>query len=104
MEDEPDLLDEFQIQKLRSQEDKDELIFGELADRVADLMQHKMETLLSMLYRLDVDETKIRQALDSGSDLAPHIAIAKLIVERQIARAKTKENYRTDPIEGWEDF
>ncbi len=104
MEDEPDLLNEFQIQKLRSQEDKDELIFGELADRVADLMQQRMETLLSMLYRLDVDETKIRQALDPGSDLAPHIAIAKLIVERQMARAKTKENYRTDPIEGWEDF
>lgn len=104
MEDEPDLLSEFQIQKLRSQGDQDQLIFSELADRVADLMHYKMETLMSMLYRLDVDEAKIKQALDPGSDLAPHIAIAKLIVERQIARAKTKEDYRTDPIEGWEDF
>lgn len=98
------MLNEFQIQKLRSQEDKDQLIFRELADRVADLMQHRMETLMSMLYRLDVDEAKIKQALDPESDLTPHIAIAKLIVERQMARAKTKEEYRTDPIEGWEDF
>ena len=60
--------------------------------RVADLLDKNAELLFSYLYRLDVEEHKIKAALNSG--MAADEAIARLIWERQKQRLETRRNYR----------
>lgn len=74
------------------------------AQRVEEMMQDKMDLLLSTLYRLDVEESKIRAALDFPTD-TPARALARLILERQKERLETKRKYgnaaSTDPDEAF---
>lgn len=78
--------------------------FRLFADRIAVLMDTELETLMSILYRLDIDEAKIKVAL-APANLAPaHVALAMLIVERQKSRMESKATYRQEPIAGWDDF
>ncbi|MDH3649607.1 MAG: hypothetical protein OEQ53_07980 [Saprospiraceae bacterium] len=101
--DQSDILQQFGLEPSSSQEN-DQLIFEQLADRIAYLMAYKMESLLSLLYRLDVAETKIKKALAPDNQVAPNVALANLIIERQQERMLTKAKYRSQPIQGWEDF
>ena len=49
--------------------------------RVEELMRDDLDLLLSSLYRLDVEEYKIQDALRSA-DLPPARGIAKLIIDK----------------------
>lgn len=62
------------------------------AQRVEEMITHQMDLLLSTLYRLDVEETKIRAALDFPYD-TPARSLARLILERQKERIETKKKY-----------
>ena len=73
-----------------------------IADRVAWFLEHDMDMLMSYLYRLDVAEHLINEALMPFSEEAPNQALAKLIVNRQKQRIATKGKYKVTPIEGWE--
>ena len=74
----------------------DEAAFlGLLEDRVGQLLADQPDLLWSFLYRLDVDESKIRMALQPPAD-AVH-ALALLILERQKQRVATKTAYRKGP-------
>ena len=63
-----------------------------LSHRGGDMMANEMEYLMGMLYRLDVQEAKTKAALSASNPEAAHITIAKLIIERQKQRLKTKLN------------
>jgi len=71
-------------------------LFDMLANEVAYLIEHKIDTLLSMLYRLDVLEPHINHALSPLCSEPANIAITKLILERQAQRIKTKKQYKVD--------
>jgi hypothetical protein len=73
-----------------------------ICDRVLGFLQHEPDLLMSYLYRLDIDEEKINMALMPGNIDDAHIALGKLILERQKQRAEAKKKYKVDPIEGWE--
>lgn len=75
-----------------------------LADRVAHLMEAQPEYVFSMLYRLDVDERKVEQAMNPGNEVPANVGLARLILERQKQRLQTKANYTPPDIEGWDDF
>jgi hypothetical protein len=64
-----------------------------LANRVADMLDYDMDFLLSLLYRLDVDELKIRLMLSNppGGDSAMGLAV--LILERQKQRVASRNAY-----------
>lgn len=79
------------------------LLLDLVANRVAWLLEHQFEWLMSLLYRLDVDENKARQTLEPGSEEPANIALAKLIIERQRQRILTKWAHPQAPTEeGWE--
>lgn len=80
----------------------EELILEMIASKVLDYLEHDTELLMSYLYRLDVDEEKVEKALSFKEEKPPHRAIAELIFERQLERAKTKRDMKQKPIEGWE--
>mgnify|MGYP003412797789 CR=1 FL=1 len=78
--------------------DKDALI-SIFEKRVIELLQEQPDLLFSFLYRLDVDELKIKKALKTKN--APR-ALATLIVDRQLARLKTKSQHKKNNSLSWE--
>ncbi|TXB64486.1 hypothetical protein [Phaeodactylibacter luteus] len=65
-----------------------------LADQIAEMIAFNLEVLLSNLYRLDVSEQKVNFALSPRCPEPANIALARLVLERQKARAFTKKHYQ----------
>lgn len=80
----------------------DEFMLELIEKRVTDLMSQSPDLLFSYLYRLDIEEPKIKAALNNSDDIAPNLALSILILERQKQRIESKKKYKQDPIEGWE--
>lgn len=72
-----------------------------LADAIAYMLENKMDFLLSLMYRLDIDEAKIAHALLPGNDEPAHVALAKVVWERQKNRVATKQAYRKQNPTNW---
>ncbi len=70
-----------------------------LADHIAGLIEHRLEYLLSMMYRLDIDERKVDRALSPYSEEPANLALARLVLERQKQRAFTKQHYKQKDLE-----
>ena len=76
-----------------------------VANEVAYMLEHRIDFLMSLLYRLDVLEHKINHALSPWCVDPGNIALAKLIIERQHQRIISKRQYKQDKpdnMEGWE--
>ena len=71
-----------------------EQIQVELEARLVYLLLNEMETLLQLLYKIDVDERKVKDvfAFGSAKDIAPEFA--KLIIDRMRQKAETRLKYR----------
>jgi len=80
-------------------------LFDLVANEVAYMLEHRLETLFSLLYRLDVSEKKTRAALAPTAEEPANIAIARHILDRQKQRIFTKQHYKqskSDDLEGLE--
>lgn len=75
-----------------------------LAERIEEMLQHRPDYLMSLLYRLDVLEEKIRPVIHPSASEPPHIGLARLVLERQKQRAETKLKIKPDPLEGLEGW
>ena len=75
-----------------------------LAERIEEMLQRRPDYLMSLLYRLDVLEEKIRPVIHASAPEPPHIGLARLVLERQKQRAETKLNIKPDPLEGMEGW
>jgi hypothetical protein len=64
-----------------------------LTEHINSLLNSDFEKLVSLLYRLDISEKKIREclAVNAGQDAAPHIA--QIIIERQEQKIKSRQEY-----------
>ncbi len=69
-----------------------------LADRIAWLVEHNPEYLFSLLYRNDVEERKIEEALSPANPEPANIALARLVLERQKQRLETRRRYSSPPL------
>jgi len=87
------LLEEFEIEVADNHTPTEEELFQYLCDRIAWMIEHNMEYLLSLLYRNDVQESKIHFALSAHENEPANVAIAKLVMERQKQRLATKKFY-----------
>ena len=58
------------------------------------LIQHDFQKLVFLLYKIDVDENKLKKILkeEVGTDSAN--IIARLIIEREIQKIKTRKQFR----------
>lgn len=76
-----------------------------LSEKIADMLERQPEQLMSLLYRLDVLEEKIRPVMRPDAPESANIGLARLVVERQKQRIMTKRSVKTEPLEGldgWE--
>jgi hypothetical protein len=67
-----------------------------LAERINDLIENDFMNLVNILYRIDVSESKLKETLNSqpGKD-AGHL-IADLIIERQVQKIESRDQFKTD--------
>lgn len=72
----------------------EEEFFDFLADHIAYLIEHKLEYLMSLMYRLDINEAKVHFALSPMAAEPANIGIARLVMERQKQRVATKQYYK----------
>ncbi|HHH50035.1 MAG TPA: hypothetical protein ENK52_03545 [Saprospiraceae bacterium] len=82
----------------------DEQLFDLLADHIAYMIEYRIDFLLSLMYRLDVSERKINQALSPAAPDPANIGLAKLVIERQKQRIFTKKHYKQADLKDWDDF
>jgi hypothetical protein len=75
-----------------------------LSNHVAFMIERRLETLLSTLYRMDVSEAKVNRVLHPTAEEPANVGIARLIIERQKARIFTKEHYKQNTTSDWFDF
>ena len=86
------------------QREQDEELLESLSDRIAHLLMYEMESFMTLMYRMDVSEKKVATALSPNQAEAPNVALAKLVIERQMERMATKKKYKQAPLNDWMDF
>jgi hypothetical protein len=77
-----------------------------LAEYVNDLIIHDFKRLVSLLYRIDVNERKLKNMLQEHKNADAGNVIAKLIIERQLQKIKTRSEFsgnktQSDSEEKW---
>ena len=80
----------------------EEQLLEMLADQIAEMIAYRLEFLLSLMYRLDIDEHKVNHALSPFANDPPNVGLAKLVLERQKRRVRTKMEYKQEEIDGEE--
>jgi hypothetical protein len=67
---------------------------AKIAAFINDLVNHDFNRLVSILYRIDVDEQKLKNLLESypGQDAAP--IIADLVIQRQLQKIEARNRFR----------
>ncbi len=72
---------------------------GETRDRLIDLLNELInkdfEALIQLLYRVDVNEKKIRAYLSEKNHEDAAAVLADLIIERQLQKIESRKNYRS---------
>ena len=71
----------------------EEEFLNALTNAVEELLQKDFPRLVQLLYRLDVDEEKLKKQLkdNQGSDAAG--VIAEMIIKRQLEKQKTRKRF-----------
>lgn len=93
---------DFELQSVEETLTEEDLLHL-LADQVAYMIDYKLEVLLSLMYRLDIDENKVNAALLPSAPEPANIGIARLVLERQKQRAFTKKYYKQESNWNWEE-
>lgn len=63
------------------------------------MLSHRREYLMSLCYTLDLAEQDVANAMNATAPASAASALARLLYERQRARAFTKMTYRAPPID-----
>jgi paraquat-inducible protein B len=66
----------------------------ELSNYINHLLNTDFEKVISLLYRIDVDENKIKKLLENTTNSS--LTIAKAIIERQLQKIKSRQENRRD--------
>lgn len=97
---------DFEVESIPKNVTEEELL-AYLGQVVYQWIDSNMEHLFYVLYRLDINEKKVSLALDPTALVAPHKAIAQLILDREKQKAKSRIEYnkKSEEVEGdgWND-
>jgi hypothetical protein len=65
-----------------------------LKQHINHLIQNDFEKLVRLLYRIDVSEKKLKGLLQQNANKDAGEIIAKLIIERQLEKIKTRDQFK----------
>lgn len=80
-----------------------EEIKEKLSAHINRLIQSNFEQLVNLLYRIDVSESKIKSLLEYQAGTNAGDIIANLVIERQLQKIKSREQFKTNGSSGNED-
>ena len=66
-----------------------------LLDLINELIQKDFNALLQLLYRIDVDEKKIRLYLNQNKNLDSAELLTDMVIERQLQKIKSRHKFQT---------
>lgn len=73
----------------------DSKVFKAIANHIDNLINTDFNKLISILYRIDVSQEKLKKALSSRSqDKTQGEIIAKLIIQRQVQKLKFRKEFK----------
>jgi hypothetical protein len=102
--DPPDQFEAFgSIELFESSANEAELL-DVLTERIGQMLEQQPDYLMSLLYRLDVLEPKIRVAMHPAAPEPAHRGLARLVLERQLQRMATKRNIKPKPLEDMDEW
>ena len=84
---------EFLPTDLPNDSEKEAAILEAIRNRVVDMLEKQPDLLFSYMYRLDVEEWRIKKALKESAE-TPDLTLSKLIWERQKQRLATRQAYK----------
>lgn len=95
------LYNDFSIDKTNLPTTKDyseelKIIKEFLSKRITELMIKNQERFFNTLYRIDVNESKVAQVLNTSKNISDDLA--DLIIERQLQRLKTQMLYKAGKL------
>jgi hypothetical protein len=64
-----------------------------LVTRINELVATNFDKLISILYRMDVNETKLKLLLKNNPDTDAGLLIANLMIERQAQKIKSRQQF-----------
>jgi len=70
---------------------KNKLLFDQLSAQVNELINNDFERLISLLYRIDVSEKKLKTLLKENISADSAKIIATLIIDRQIQKIRSRQ-------------
>lgn len=84
----------------------DSSLHEQMTAAVQHLIDSDFQKLIQILYRVDVSEAKLKNLLSTSEAFDPANAIASLIIERQMEKMKTRNEFRRsdDQIDEDEKF
>lgn len=85
------LLQEFNIQL---QQPSQEELKKKLADKINYLIEHDFYSLVQLLYRIDINETTLKDTLHNNSGMDSGDLIAELVIQRQLEKAELKKQFK----------
>lgn len=74
-----------------------------LASHINNLINHDFEKLVYYLYRIDVDENKMRRLLEQREGENAAALIADLIIERIVQKKEARKQFKTDSTDSKEE-
>jgi hypothetical protein len=79
----------------------DQQLKSKIQQLVNDLIVHDFNQLVNFLYRMDVNENKLKKVLHDNPSTDASILITQLLIERQLEKIKTKMSLKNknDPDE-----
>lgn len=70
-----------------------------IIERVNELLEKDFAALVSLLYRIDVPEEKLRMLLNKNSGQDAAVIITELIIERQLQKIASRKKFRDETSE-----
>lgn len=67
-----------------------------LSERINDLINNDFQKLVSILYRMDVNEIKLKQLLNENQGTDAGIIIGQLMIERQEQKIRSRQAHKPD--------
>lgn len=74
-----------------------------LSEYLNNLILNDFEKLIFILYKIDVDEKKLKSVLNSNAEIHAGELLAKLIIDRQLQKIESRKNSATNNGGDWAD-
>ncbi len=93
-----EIRDQLQLMGLSLKEDIHSYadLLQDLSYHINNLITNNFTNLINLLYRLDVNEEKVRKLLKEQTNELTSASIAKLIIERQQKKMQMKASFKKD--------